>query len=110
MRPTVCAWQVWASVDHSINLCHQRVTSLDIQSFVVAILLLHHTFYKHKTTPEAFRESLVKFYLRIGVGVGNVQYLSLIHISEPTRLLSISYAVFCLKKKKKKKTQNNVTI
>eukprot|EP00658_Telonema_sp_P-2_P046675 TRINITY_DN3494_c0_g1_i3.p1 TRINITY_DN3494_c0_g1~~TRINITY_DN3494_c0_g1_i3.p1 ORF type:complete len:1381 (+),score=277.70 TRINITY_DN3494_c0_g1_i3:236-4378(+) len=29
------------------------------------------------------------------------QYLSLIHISEPTRLLSISYAVFCLKKKKK---------
>eukprot|EP00658_Telonema_sp_P-2_P019267 TRINITY_DN17590_c0_g1_i1.p1 TRINITY_DN17590_c0_g1~~TRINITY_DN17590_c0_g1_i1.p1 ORF type:complete len:618 (-),score=122.85 TRINITY_DN17590_c0_g1_i1:81-1934(-) len=33
---------------------------------------------------------------------GNL-YLSLIHISEPTRLLSISYAVFCLKKKKKKK-------
>eukprot|EP00658_Telonema_sp_P-2_P059296 TRINITY_DN48119_c0_g1_i1.p2 TRINITY_DN48119_c0_g1~~TRINITY_DN48119_c0_g1_i1.p2 ORF type:complete len:101 (+),score=29.77 TRINITY_DN48119_c0_g1_i1:105-407(+) len=31
------------------------------------------------------------------------QLLSLIHISEPTRLLSISYAVFCLKKKK----QNN---
>ena len=26
-------------------------------------------------------------------------HLSLIHISEPTRLLSISYAVFCLKKK-----------
>eukprot|EP00658_Telonema_sp_P-2_P000183 TRINITY_DN10059_c0_g1_i2.p1 TRINITY_DN10059_c0_g1~~TRINITY_DN10059_c0_g1_i2.p1 ORF type:complete len:114 (-),score=42.94 TRINITY_DN10059_c0_g1_i2:23-364(-) len=32
--------------------------------------------------------------------------LSLIHISEPTRLLSISYAVFCLKKKKKKQNQN----
>eukprot|EP00658_Telonema_sp_P-2_P018482 TRINITY_DN17251_c0_g1_i5.p1 TRINITY_DN17251_c0_g1~~TRINITY_DN17251_c0_g1_i5.p1 ORF type:complete len:144 (+),score=11.13 TRINITY_DN17251_c0_g1_i5:524-955(+) len=30
--------------------------------------------------------------------------LSLIHISEPTRLLSISYAVFCLKKKKKRYT------
>eukprot|EP00658_Telonema_sp_P-2_P024191 TRINITY_DN19713_c0_g1_i2.p1 TRINITY_DN19713_c0_g1~~TRINITY_DN19713_c0_g1_i2.p1 ORF type:complete len:122 (-),score=38.41 TRINITY_DN19713_c0_g1_i2:16-381(-) len=29
------------------------------------------------------------------------RFLSLIHISEPTRLLSISYAVFCLKKKKK---------
>ena len=28
-----------------------------------------------------------------------VHFLSLIHISEPTRLLSISYAVFCLKKK-----------
>ena len=28
------------------------------------------------------------------------QVLSLIHISEPTRLRCISYAVFCLKKKK----------
>ena len=27
-------------------------------------------------------------------------YLSLIHISEPTRQAEISYAVFCLKKKK----------
>src|SRR5450756_2652161 len=33
--------------------------------------------------------------------------LSLIHISEPTRLGMISYAVFCLKKKKKKKTKKN---
>src|SRR5678816_4805730 len=32
--------------------------------------------------------------------VSSMQGLSLIHISEPTRLLSISYAVFCLKKKK----------
>src|SRR5450756_3138218 len=32
--------------------------------------------------------------------------LSLIHISEPTRLGMISYAVFCLKKKKK---TNNTT-
>src|SRR5678815_5731060 len=32
---------------------------------------------------------------------GATPTLSLIHISEPTRLLSISYAVFCLKKKKK---------
>src|SRR5678815_3567875 len=30
-----------------------------------------------------------------------IHILSLIHISEPTRLLSISYAVFCLKKKKR---------
>src|SRR5450756_2340589 len=30
------------------------------------------------------------------------RFLSLIHISEPTRLGMISYAVFCLKKKKKK--------
>ena len=32
--------------------------------------------------------------------------LSLIHISEPTRLGMISYAVFCLKKKKKKRKRN----
>src|SRR5450756_2483564 len=34
--------------------------------------------------------------------------LSLIHISEPTRLGMISYAVFCLKKKKKKKTYKGI--
>eukprot|EP00658_Telonema_sp_P-2_P023691 TRINITY_DN1949_c0_g1_i5.p1 TRINITY_DN1949_c0_g1~~TRINITY_DN1949_c0_g1_i5.p1 ORF type:complete len:382 (-),score=86.58 TRINITY_DN1949_c0_g1_i5:12-1157(-) len=42
---------------------------------------------------------------------GTAYQLSLIHISEPTRLLSISYAVFCLKKKKKKNTKqysNNI--
>eukprot|EP00658_Telonema_sp_P-2_P011221 TRINITY_DN14261_c0_g1_i4.p1 TRINITY_DN14261_c0_g1~~TRINITY_DN14261_c0_g1_i4.p1 ORF type:complete len:232 (+),score=62.55 TRINITY_DN14261_c0_g1_i4:132-827(+) len=38
-----------------------------------------------------------------GASVNHLHWhLSLIHISEPTRLLSISYAVFCLKKKKKK--------
>src|SRR5659263_118789 len=34
-----------------------------------------------------------------------LQELSLIHISEPTRLGMISYAVFCLKKKKKHQSQ-----
>mgnify|MGYP007068836571 CR=1 FL=1 len=33
------------------------------------------------------------------LGMRTLVTLSLIHISEPTRLLSISYAVFCLKKK-----------
>ena len=32
--------------------------------------------------------------------VAKAYYLSLIHISEPTRQAEISYAVFCLKKKK----------
>src|SRR5680860_931137 len=40
---------------------------------------------------QAFRHSLDRF-----------DHLSLIHISEPTRRTPISYAVFCLKKKKKK--------
>eukprot|EP00825_Cyclidium_porcatum_P014701 TRINITY_DN17986_c0_g1_i2.p1 TRINITY_DN17986_c0_g1~~TRINITY_DN17986_c0_g1_i2.p1 ORF type:complete len:109 (-),score=22.95 TRINITY_DN17986_c0_g1_i2:7-333(-) len=45
-------------------------------------------------------ENLEKYYM-----------LSLIHISEPTRLGMISYAVFCLKKKKKnikKKIQSQI--
>ncbi len=33
-------------------------------------------------------------------GLDTLVVLSLIHISEPTRLALISYAVFCLKKKK----------
>src|SRR5660397_262338 len=41
------------------------------------------------------------------IGFQSIYYLSLIHISDPTRLRRISYAVFCLKKKKKKKTKNN---
>src|SRR5450756_2211851 len=36
-------------------------------------------------------------------------HLSLIHISEPTRLGMISYAVFCLKKKKHKQHRANET-
>src|SRR5450756_3063379 len=41
---------------------------------------------------------------RPGVSRSFMQHLSLIHISEPTRLGMISYAVFCLKKKKTQKT------
>src|SRR5680860_89202 len=36
-----------------------------------------------------------------------ILYLSLIHISEPTRRTPISYAVFCLKKKKKLQTHTH---
>ena len=41
--------------------------------------------------------------------VVGLENLSLIHISEPTRLLSISYAVFCLKKKKQQNHNNNTS-
>ena len=39
-----------------------------------------------------------------GIDMIKAMALSLIHISEPTRRTPISYAVFCLKKKKKKHT------
>src|SRR5450756_1804220 len=41
--------------------------------------------------------------------LGQPVFLSLIHISEPTRLGMISYAVFCLKKKKKKHNRQSHT-
>ena len=52
------------------------------------------------TTIETFPEKEEKHYLC--VEMVDVNGLSLIHISEPTRQAEISYAVFCLKKKNKK--------
>src|SRR5660397_266294 len=55
--------------------------------------------------PQLFRQRtpptsrFAGFHQIMGIDVG--RRLSLIHISEPTRLRRISYAVFCLKKKKK---------
>src|SRR5450756_2681644 len=43
-------------------------------------------------------------------GMYGMYDLSLIHISEPTRLGMISYAVFCLKKKKKKKLRTKAIL
>ena len=56
--------------------------------------------------PEAQEDVLRRAYADAGVNPQDVDYieaLSLIHISEPTRQAEISYAVFCLKKKKRKK-------
>eukprot|EP00658_Telonema_sp_P-2_P077267 TRINITY_DN6945_c0_g1_i1.p1 TRINITY_DN6945_c0_g1~~TRINITY_DN6945_c0_g1_i1.p1 ORF type:complete len:234 (+),score=68.53 TRINITY_DN6945_c0_g1_i1:187-888(+) len=55
-------------------------------------------------TSQNLHRSLVEHNIALRQQVSELreQMLSLIHISEPTRLLSISYAVFCLKKKKPK--------
>src|SRR5450756_952106 len=55
---------------------------------------------EHKTLEHL---TLDKLFLDIGAASKDdaLLHLSLIHISEPTRLGMISYAVFCLKKKKK---------
>ena len=51
------------------------------------------------------------FWVQIGVNIkARRLMLSLIHISEPTRLGMISYAVFCLKKKKQKENNNSTQI
>ena len=48
------------------------------------------------------KDVLEKFTSKVGqfVEIMDLEELSLIHISEPTRPLYISYAVFCLKKKR----------
>ena len=65
--------------------------------------------YKFHKQKICFHRATMKFYYDYLNDFGcNTEYidLSLIHISEPTRLLSISYAVFCLKKKKKNNNNN----
>src|SRR5665648_165377 len=54
------------------------------------------------TTSEVYAAFNVSFWdgLKTAFSTAVNTYLSLIHISEPTRLGMISYAVFCLKKKK----------
>ncbi|CZR83257.1 2,3-dimethylmalate dehydratase large subunit [Clostridioides difficile] len=53
---------------------------------------------KHAKLNEVKKGQLIE--ADLDVVLGNDITLSLIHISEPTRLGMISYAVFCLKKKK----------
>ena len=52
--------------------------------------------YMHKMQFDVDGDSIMGFCSQKGAGMG----LSLIHISEPTRQAEISYAVFCLKKKR----------
>src|SRR5680860_977097 len=81
----------WFGVLYYISL---SVTSILSAALIVVVLMLYNTV-----------TNIIKI---IGLGMTDhpliaVEDLSLIHISEPTRRTPISYAVFCLKKKKKKK-------
>src|SRR5674536_303395 len=81
----------------------KTVTEYDDHLFCL-LTMNHHPLhmdinYAEKTSD--FKRNVVVgnyiYSLLLGMSVPDI--LSLIHISEPTRLLSISYAVFCLKKK-----------
>ena len=67
------------------------------------------------TNPEATTQrekkefEMIREYI-VGQIMAPIQELSLIHISEPTRQAEISYAVFCLKKKKKKAHQRDTRL
>ena len=58
---------------------------------------LKQLYYQHPHIKSGSRHWLIRVNEYI---VSLLVYLSLIHISEPTRRYAISYAVFCLKKKK----------
>src|SRR5674536_32609 len=67
--------------------------------------------FRPRRRPSVRRRSCGTCGRRLGGCRRTAYRLSLIHISEPTRLLSISYAVFCLKKKKRKhKKRQNLII
>src|SRR5665213_1771832 len=92
------------SVEHSDRVCdlidqlteplvHDHQLS-DREAFVLyAAAYLHDAGLQHQRAGET---TIVQSVLQ------SPEYLSLIHISEPTRQAEISYAVFCLKKKKNK--------
>eukprot|EP00831_Metopus_contortus_P082865 TRINITY_DN9051_c0_g1_i7.p1 TRINITY_DN9051_c0_g1~~TRINITY_DN9051_c0_g1_i7.p1 ORF type:complete len:129 (+),score=31.14 TRINITY_DN9051_c0_g1_i7:81-467(+) len=94
--------------------CICWLSDVQLQLFFVSFFFF---FFKQKTAYEMQRglvgsEMCIRDrYMGEWVQYGNINLLkdalSLIHISEPTRPLYISYAVFCLKKKKKKLTKNN---
>src|SRR5674536_376060 len=66
-----------------------------LSTFVSEFLVLVGTFTRYRALAIVATVGIILAALYI-----LLVYLSLIHISETTRLLSISYAVFCLKKKK----------
>src|SRR5680860_1751970 len=63
---------------------------------------VHPNAYVTNATAEPGNVLVLTKPLGTGVVATAIKRLSLIHISEPTRRTPISYAVFCLKKKKKK--------
>src|SRR5450759_5885086 len=91
---------------------HRRMRRLRWTSYTL-VALCYMLAYFHRMAPAAIATDLQQSFHASGAALGalaaayfytyTVMQLSLIHISEPTRLGMISYAVFCLKKKKKKK-------
>src|SRR5678816_4454310 len=93
---------------YSISMTYEFIPLLPLASFLILGLFGH--WIKDNAHLVAVPAVLVSWLLSLlvffDVAGGHqtsfsLYTLTLIHISEPTRLLSISYAVFCLKKKKK---------
>src|SRR5678815_5694792 len=81
----------WAKHTHPIGALNAIYMGGIIVPLLLGMLLMVIVFSIERflTVRKALGNGSVSDFIR------RVQYLSLIHISEPTRLLSISYAVFC---------------
>src|SRR5665647_3868435 len=77
------------------QFCRQPGLKLYFHNFFPLFFCLLHQAWTGKS------QLLSSFHILSRSKPGVLQHLSLIHISEPTRRTPISYAVFCLKKKKK---------
>ena len=81
-------------------ICGACVFVYDHEKFSGAAIL--SMIERHKITSLCAPPTIFRFLIREALtkyDFSSLEYLSLIHISEPTRPNSISYAVFCLKKK-----------
>src|SRR5450756_2728365 len=97
-----------------INIRQQGAEVSALRSAFYAFLeyaIIHYStfkerFYERKNSAvcDLFTNK-IHHYLMVNMVEESLNILSLIHISEPTRLGMISYAVFCLKKKKTKKNK-----
>ena len=98
--------QYFASV--RVNLVHNSMKPLRHGDVSIPIIIprcwvisrVRHTGSKYMLTEDEAKNMLKRTFLFSFQKITRSTDLSLIHIPEPTRLRRISYAVFCLKKKK----------
>ena len=83
----------------------QKLNQTEAEKFIKTALELGANFFDHA---DVYGDGACEALFAKAIGMTPILreqmilQLSLIHISEPTRLLSTSYAVFCLKQKKHK--------
>src|SRR5450756_1147716 len=99
--PTPCSSQIALLDEESGKIAHSCGVSGDGGSSTPADGLVAVAVFQHRREV-GHRTGVAKIGGPFIPPTRLVRILSLIHISEPTRLGMISYAVFCLKKKKNK--------
>src|SRR5450756_1676964 len=85
------------------NIIHFSTHFLVIVCFVFE---RREFFHPERRNIERFHQFKCLFIKAVRFFISTEKYISLIHISEPTRLGMISYAVFCLKKKNTSHNKN----